>query len=122
MNHQPNTGVPRSWWVRLITVTVVLAAGAFFAGGWIDDHLGGGGGPVASPAACKKALAANLQKAMENPGGPSMPEPAACVGLDDKTLDQIARDVASEGLMSPEAEKLFEDQWRKALESATATP
>jgi hypothetical protein len=46
---------------------------------------------VASTAACEQALTTNLQKAEANPNGPSMGEPAACAGLDNATLNTLAR-------------------------------
>lgn len=110
-------------WGRFTAWTMVAAAAAFAIGGGVA-HLAkdGGGSSIASPAACKKAMTARFQEAMEDPGASPKPEPPACVGLDEATLEKIGGEVMSEYTASPEAEKAFEEQWRKALESATATP
>ena len=109
-------------WSRFAAWTVAAAVAAFAVGGLIASQAGNGGASVASPPACKKALAANFQKAMTDPDASPAPEPAACVGLDEATLERIGGEVMAEYTASPEAEKAFEDQWRKAWESATATP
>jgi hypothetical protein len=41
-------------------------------------------------AACEQALRANYQAAQADPNGPPMGRPAACKGVDDKTLQDIA--------------------------------
>jgi hypothetical protein len=107
---------------RFIAWTVAAAAAAFALGGLVASQGGDGGGPVANPAACKKAMAVDFEKAMADPGGPTSGAPGSCVGLDEATLERIMGEVISEYTASPAAEKAFEEQVRKALESATATP
>lgn len=75
----------------------------------------GGNATVADPAACKTALAANYRKAMADGGnGPEQKQPAACVGVDAKTLKKITGEVVSEYLDS--------DQASKDLASVVPTP
>lgn len=75
----------------------------------------GGSSTIADPGACKSALADNYRKAVRAGGkGPAEKRPAACVGLDAKTLEKITGQVISEYLES--------DQASKDVASAIPTP
>lgn len=64
----------------------------------------GGDATIADPAACKAALADNYRKAVAAGGkGPEEKRPAACVGLDAKTLETITGQVIGEYLDSSQA-------------------
>jgi hypothetical protein len=97
-------------WGRFIAWTCAAAVAAFAIAGGVaaltkDDD---GDGPVASPAACKAALADNYRKVMANGGkGPTASEPPACVGLDQKTLERSTGEVVDEYLKSDQAKKDF---------------
>lgn len=66
----------------------------------------GGNATIADPAACKSALADNYRKAVAAGGkAPEQKRPAACVGLDAKTLEKITGQVISEYLDSSQASK-----------------
>lgn len=96
--------------MRHATVTALLAATALALAG-----CSSGGDRIADPAACKAKLAANYRKAVRAGGkGPAEKRPAACVGLDAKTLEKITGEVISEYLES--------DQASKDVASAIPTP
>ncbi|MFF0588447.1 hypothetical protein ACFYWD_21020 [Streptomyces sp. NPDC003781] len=57
----------------------------------------------------------------DGPDGESLPAPVACYGLDKATMERIAGEVMEAYLDSPEAEKVFEDAIREAMESAAAS-
>lgn len=70
----------------------------------------------ADPAACKAAMTKQMADAMES--GKEGSRPAACAGIDDKTLQKLAGEVTKEWLDSDQADKVAED----ALKSATPIP
>ncbi|WP_406418019.1 hypothetical protein [Streptomyces sp. NBC_01614] len=83
----------------------------------------GGDESIADPAACRTALAKNLREATAaGPDASPLPAPPACLGLDEATLERITGEVISEYWESPEAEKVVEDAWREAWESAFPSP
>lgn len=97
--------------------TTVLLAGA--AGCSHAD----GNSTIAAPAACKSTLAHNYRKVMAAGGkGPEQKQPAACVGLDTKTLQQIAEQVISEYSRSDQAKKDAEKAFKDGMKSALPTP
>ncbi|MGW7366084.1 hypothetical protein ACWGI8_22265 [Streptomyces sp. NPDC054841] len=51
-----------------------------------------GSGPEPDPAACKKALTAQLEKSATTTAG----RPAACDGLDDRTFERVTGDARSD--------------------------
>jgi hypothetical protein len=78
---------------------------------------------TASAAACKAALADNYRKVMAAGGkGPEQERPAACVGLDAKTLEKITGEVIGEYLGSEQAKKDLGEAFEDGMASAMATP
>ena len=112
---------PRRKWPRvLVWVLALPVLGVVIGGGAAlltkDDSS-------ASPAACKRVLAANYQKAVADGGkGPDQKKPAACAGLDTKTLKKITGEVLSEYLASEQAEKDLGKAFEDGVASAMATP
>lgn len=107
----------------IIWTAVVLIAAIVGAGLYVSQSDDDGGGGIVDPVACKQALAENLRKASAaGPDAPTAPAPPACVGLDEATLERITGEVISEYWEGPEAEKLFGDAWRDAVESAYPSP
>lgn len=89
--------------IRAAVVTSLLLAPLLAA-------CGNGGDTVADPLACKAKLADNYSKAMANGGkGPTAEPPAACAGLDEKTLRQITGEVISEYFESDQAKEDLQD-------------
>ncbi|CAL9350714.1 hypothetical protein SUDANB1_00455 [Streptomyces sp. enrichment culture] len=109
-------------WGRFAAWTGAAAVAAFAVGGglsvWLDDDT-----TTANPGSCKAALAENLRNATEaGPGGPTLPAPPACIGVDRVTLERITGEVITDYWKSPEADKAVEDAMRRAMESAAASP
>lgn len=79
---------------------------------------------TADPKACKTVLADNYRKAMANGGkGPDQKEPAACKGLDQKTLERITGEVLKEYMSSDQAKKDVNKAFEDSIEQqASATP
>ncbi|MEV0015429.1 hypothetical protein [Streptomyces tendae] len=133
MNQPPNYPPPPGWtpppplparprWGRWVAWTAGAALAAFAVGGGLAVVLDDGGEPIASETACRDALVKSMREhAAAGPDAPAASAPAACYGLDKATLERITGDVMTEYLDSPEAEKLFEDAMREALESAAAS-
>ncbi|MFD5221386.1 hypothetical protein ACFWMH_27475 [Streptomyces tendae] len=117
----PPSARPR--WGRFTAWTVGAALAAFAVGGGLAVLLDNDEGEsIVSETACRDGLQENMTKAMaDGPDGESLPPPAACYSLDQATLERIAGEVMTEYLDSPEAEKLFEDAIREAMESAAAS-
>ena len=118
--HQPYPPPPR--WGRFAAWTAGAAVAAFAIGGgmavWLDDDT-----TTADPSSCKAALAENLRTATEaGPGGPTLPAPPECVGVDRVTLERITGEVIADYWKSREADKAVEDALRRAMESAAAQP
>ena len=80
----------------------------------------GDNGTLASPAACKKALATQLQEAMDSDKKGS--RPAACEGLDAKTLEDLAGEVTAEWLETDGADKAVTDAMRDAFGDGIPVP
>ncbi|MFE2041660.1 hypothetical protein ACFXAZ_12150 [Streptomyces sp. NPDC059477] len=74
----------------------------------------------ASPEACKAAMVDQLKEATET--GKEGSRPAACDGLDDKTLESLAGEASKEWLDSSEAEKTVEDAADDALDATSEPP
>jgi hypothetical protein len=75
-------------------------------------------GTKADPAACKAAMTKLLRDGIAK--GKDVPEgkkPAACKGIDDKTLERLGKEV-----LAKELPKAVESALPKAIESALATP
>ncbi|MFE6483376.1 hypothetical protein ACFVGN_10640 [Streptomyces sp. NPDC057757] len=99
---------------RTAATVALLALAALTAG------CSGDSGTLASPAACKKALAAQLQEAMDS--GKKGSQPEACQGLDAKTLEEVTGQVTADWLKSDDADQAFTDAMRDAFGDGIPVP
>ncbi|MFC7983820.1 hypothetical protein [Streptomyces sp. NPDC057336] len=110
----PPSARPR--WGRFAAWTIGGAIAAFAIGGGIATLTDNDGEPIANPTACKKAMTEAMASGEEARPADSLPAP--CVGLGEETLQRLVGEAIAEYLDSPEADRVFEDAWRDALESA----
>lgn len=126
MHQPPYPPAPRQLrWGRFLAWTIGAAVAACLIGGGIARvaHRDDGGGPLANRAMCKAALSDRYRKVMANGGKrPKASSPPACVGLDEKTLEQITGEVFSEYLKSDQAKTDVDKALKDGMESALATP
>jgi len=106
-------------WGRFVAWTGAAACAAFAIGGGLAVWAQDDGDTIATPTACKAALAVNYREAMAaGPDAPTAAAPPACTGLDEATLRRITGEVVTEYLGSPQAD----EDARRAMESAAGTP
>ncbi|MGK9463938.1 hypothetical protein ACSLFT_28490 [Streptomyces sp. G6] len=110
----------RPRWGRLAAWTAGAAIAAFAIGGGLATLTDDDGEQIANPTACKEALSEGAREAMDagDDATPATALPAPCVGLGEETLQRLTGEAIAEYLDSPEADRVFEDAWREALESA----
>ncbi|MDN3244144.1 hypothetical protein [Streptomyces sp. ZSW22] len=129
MSHPPPPG--KGWppppppparprWGRFAAWTAGAAIAAFAIGGGVAVLTDDDGEQIANPAACKDAMTEAMQ---ENAGAgekasPADSLPTPCVGLNEEVLQRLMGEAITEYWDSPEADRVFEDAWREALESA----
>ncbi|MER7574912.1 hypothetical protein [Streptomyces sp. NPDC126514] len=105
-------------WTAVALIALIVGAGVLVAQS--DDD---GGSGIADPVACRAAMKESLREAMAaGPEAPTPAPPSACLGLDEGTVEQLVGETMAEYWESPEAERLFEDAWQEAAESAYPSP
>ncbi|MFE9645300.1 hypothetical protein ACFYO0_14525 [Streptomyces sp. NPDC006365] len=110
-------------WGRFAAWVGGAAAAAFALGGGVAVLMNDDGSSVASPAACKTALAENYREAMAAGLDAPTPEaPPSCTGLDEATLKRITGEVVSEYLGSDQAKEDLRRAFEEGMESAAASP
>ncbi|GHH87830.1 hypothetical protein [Streptomyces capitiformicae] len=96
----------------LPAVLLALAAGVTACSGASDTE--------ASPAACKEALAKQLHEASQT--GKKGSRPAACTGIDTKTLEKLVGEVTEEWMGSDDADKVVNDALEDAFGDGVPVP
>jgi hypothetical protein len=74
----------------------------------------------ASPAACKEALSKQLHDASQS--GKKGSRPAACTGIDTKTLEKLVGEVTEEWMGSDDADKVVNDALEDAFGDGVPVP
>lgn len=96
----------------LPAVLLALAAGVTACSGTSDTE--------ASTAACKEALAKQLHEASQS--GKKGSRPAACTGIDTKTLENLVGEVTEEWMDSDDADKVVNDALEDAFGDGIPVP
>jgi hypothetical protein len=105
-------------WAAVVLIAAILGVGLYVSQS--DDQDRGG---VAHPVACRAAMKESLSEVMASgPDDPTPAPPPACLGLGKSTVEQLRGETMKEWWNSPEVDRLFEDAWREAAESAYPSP